>query len=46
MGKISKKKSDFKGLKKVLNPKGGKMKKKGKKISGQGTCFHYGKAGH
>ena len=46
VGKISKKKLGFKGSKKVLNPKGGKMKKKGKKVSGQGTCFHYDKAGH
>ena len=43
--KISKKKSGFKGSKKALNPKGGKMKK-GKKVSGQGTCFHCSKAGH
>ena len=33
VGKISKKKSGFKGSKKALNPKGGKMKKKGKKVS-------------
>ena len=33
MGKTSKKKSGFKGLKKALNPKDGKMKKKGKKVS-------------
>ena len=34
VGKTSKKKSDFKSSKKALNPKGGKMKKKGKKVSG------------
>ena len=46
VGKTSKKKSGFKGSKKALNPKGGKMKKKGKKVLGQGTYFHYDKAGH
>ena len=46
MGKTSKKKSGFKGSKKALNPKGGTMKKKEKKVSGQGTCFHCGKAGY
>ena len=46
VGKTSKKKSVFKGSKKALNPKGGKMKKKGKKISEQSTYFHCGKAGH
>ena len=45
VGKIFKKKSGFKDSKKVLNPKISKMKKE-KKVSGQGTCFHYGKAGH
>ena len=34
MDKTSKKKSSFKGSKKALKPKGGQMKKKGKKISG------------
>ena len=46
VSKISKKKSGFKGSKKALNPKGGKMKKKGKKVSRQDICFHYGKARH
>ena len=47
MGKTSKKKSGMKGSKKKLNPKGGVMKrKKGKKTSEKGTCFHCGKAGH
>ena len=45
VGKTSKKKSGFKDSKKAPNSKGGKMKK-GKKVSGQGTCFHCGKAGH
>ena len=34
VGKVFEKKSGFKGLKKVLNPKGGKMKKKEKKVFG------------
>ena len=46
MDKIFKKKSDFKSSKKALNLKGGKMKKKKKKVSRQGTCFHCGKARH
>ena len=46
MGKISKKKLGIKGSKKVLNPKGGKMKKKEKKVFGQCTYFHCSKAGH
>ena len=33
VSKTSKKKSDFKGSKKARNPKGGKIKKKGKKVS-------------
>ena len=33
LGKILKKKLGFKGSKKALNPKGSKMKKKGKKVS-------------
>ena len=43
VSKTSKKKLDFKGSKKALNPKGGKMKKKEKKVFGQSTCFYYGK---
>ena len=36
-----------KGSKRRLNPKGGiNKRKKGKKISGQSTCFHCGKVGH
>ena len=46
MGKISKKKSDFKGSKKALNPKGSKMKKKRKKVFEQDTYFHCDKGGH
>ena len=44
---ISMKKADKKGSKKRLNPKGGIMKrKKGKKVSEQGTYFYHDKAGH
>ena len=44
---ISKKKAAKKGSKRRLNPKGGiNKRKKGKKTSGQSTCFHCGKAGH
>ena len=47
MDGISKKKTSKKSSKKRLNPKGGIMKrKKGKKVSAQGICFHYSKAGH
>ena len=42
---ISKKKIGRKGSKRRLNPRGG-IKKKGKKASGQVTCFHCGKPGH
>ena len=45
-GKTSKKKLDFMGSKKAPNPKGGKMKMKGKKVSKQGTYFHYGNTGY
>ena len=43
--KIHKKKAGKKGFKKKINAKGG-IKKKGKKASGQMTCFHCGKPGH
>ena len=43
--KIHKKKAGKKGSNRRLNPKGG-IKKKGKKASGQMTCFHCGKPGH
>ncbi|MCR4790616.1 MAG: DDE-type integrase/transposase/recombinase, partial [Treponemataceae bacterium] len=46
VGESSKKKSDNKGSKKKLNPKSRIKKKKEKKISGPGTCFHCGKMGH
>ena len=46
MSETSKKKSGFKDSKKALNPKGGKMKKKRKKVFGQSTYFHCGKAGY
>ena len=45
MDKTSKK-SSIEDSKKVLNPKGGKMKKKGKKAFGRGTCFHCSKVGY
>ena len=43
---INKKKSGRKGSKRSLNPKRDIKKKKGKKASGQLTCFHYGKPDH
>ena len=43
---INKKKSGKKGSKRKLNAKGGIKKKKGKKASGQMTCFHCDKPGH
>ena len=43
--KINKKKGK-KDSKKKLNPKAGISKKKVKKISTKGTCYHYGKDGH
>ena len=43
--KISKKKAK-KGFKKKLNPKADIFKKKAKKISIKGTCYHCGKEGH
>ena len=43
---VNKKKIGKKGSKRRLNPKGGIKKKKGKKASGQMTCFHCGKPGH
>ena len=46
MDGISKKKIGKKDSKKRLNPKGGIMKKKGKKVPRQGIYFHCGKAGH
>ena len=42
--KISKKK-DKKGSKKKMNPKASILKKKVKKVSTKGTCYHYGKDG-
>ena len=45
MNKISEKKGK-KGSKKKLNPKAGISKKKVKKISAKGTCYHCGKEGH
>ena len=46
MDAINKKKLDRMGSKRRLNTKGGIKKKKGKKASGQMTCFHCGKTGH
>ena len=43
--KISKKKTK-KGSKKKLNPKTGISKKKMKKVSAKGTCYHCDKEGH
>ena len=43
--KISKKKAK-KGSKKKLNLKAGISKKKMKKVSAKGTCYHCGKEGH
>ena len=43
--KISKKKAK-KGSKKKINPKAGIFKKKAKKVSTKGTCYHCGKEGH
>ena len=43
--KINKKKGK-KGSKKKLNPKADISKKKTKKISTKGTCYHCGKEGH
>ena len=43
--KINKKKGK-KGFKKKLNPKAGIFKKKVKKVSAKGTCYHCGKEGY
>ena len=43
--KINKKKGK-KGSMKKLNPKASISKKKAKKISTKGTCYHYDKDGH
>ena len=43
--KIRKKKAK-KDSKKKMNPKTGISKKKVKKVSIKGTCYHYGKEGH
>ena len=43
--KINKKKAK-KGFKKKMNPKAGISKKKAKKVSTKGTCYHCGKGGH
>ena len=43
--KISKKKTK-KDSKKKMNPKIGISKKKMKKVSAKGTCYHCGKEGH
>ena len=43
--KIRKKKAK-KNSKKRINPKASIFKKKAKKVSTKGTCYHYGKEGH
>ena len=43
--KINKKKGK-KNSKKKMNPKASISKKKAKKVSAKGICYHYGKEGH